>query len=589
MLPAAAVLPRPRQQAPAVRSYYPAVLLLATLVGFALRLVLLNRFPFREDEALYSYWALYGSRVDPRFLTVWPDKPPLFIWSLGLWFQVLEAAPPSARLLNILFSTLTIPVLASTARRWWGDWAGIAAAVLAALNPYAVSFAPTAYVDPLLLLAGALALALAAHQRTFWAGLWLGVAIMTKQQGLLFVPLVLALLSFNFHSQDPSERIAFAFSQQATSKSRSRLSVFRAYLPHFAGVALIVLPVLYWDSQRWAVAPSPWDLGARNIGTLALVSFEHWPARLQGWGELAGYLLASNGLWLLLGLMLALQAARRIWMRAWPARPVRPAVVLGAWGLAFLLLHIAINIQIWDRYLLPLVLPLVLIGGWSAGELLAQVQRMAAGASIVSQAGPTPVVAGSKRARWPAALHTMFVLPPHFTLIAIGLIVFLSLARPAVQAATGRLPIGGDHGAYAGFDTAVSWLEQEASRSEGAASVVLYHRTLGWHFRFYLFSAVERGAVDLRWYPSAVYLADNATKAPHKRRFLLVPDWAAERDLTLHLATRRLMVQERLRAGHFTLYELVEQAGASGPWRLCRRQGLFPVMAISGNANMVCQ
>ena len=69
---------------------------------------------------------------------------------------------------------------------WWGRTAGVVAALLAALNPFAISFAPTVYTDALLVLAGSLALALAARGRAFWAGCWLGVAIMTKQQGLLF-------------------------------------------------------------------------------------------------------------------------------------------------------------------------------------------------------------------------------------------------------------------------------------------------------------------------------------------------------------------------------------------------------------------
>ena len=40
-----------------------------------------------------------------------------------------------------------------------------------------------------------------------------------------------------------------------------------------------------------------------------------------------------------------------------------------AWTGGFLLLHIATNVQVWDRYLLPLVMPMALLGGWAAAEM----------------------------------------------------------------------------------------------------------------------------------------------------------------------------------------------------------------------------
>jgi 4-amino-4-deoxy-L-arabinose transferase-like glycosyltransferase len=162
------------------------------LAGFALRLPLLDRFPFHQDEAIYGYWARYARHVDPLFLRVWPDKPPLYLWLLGGTFDLLGATPTAARLLNIALSTLTIAVVAALAQTWWGARAGILAALFLALNPFAISFAPTAFTDPLLVLAGMTALLAIVRRRPFWAGIWLGVAIMTKQQGVLFVPLVAA-------------------------------------------------------------------------------------------------------------------------------------------------------------------------------------------------------------------------------------------------------------------------------------------------------------------------------------------------------------------------------------------------------------
>ena len=86
------------------------------------------------------------------------------------------------------------------------------------------------------------------------------------------------------------------------------------------------------------------------------------------------------------------------------------------------------------------------------------------------------------------------------------------MAAPAVQAAQGQLPIGGDHGDYAGLDQALPYVAQAA-----AGNGVLYHRELGWQARFYLFDAVQRGAIELRYFPSAVYLADKPPSAPARQ------------------------------------------------------------------------
>ena len=264
------------------------ILLAITLGGFALRLPLLMRFPLREDEAIYGYWALHAWYVDPLFMHVWPDKPPIFLWllsaALQLWGHGPETAGAAARWVNILAGTLTIPVLAACARRWWGAGAALAAALVAALSPFAISFAPTAFTDPVLVLAGSLALTLAARRRWFWSGFWLGVAIMTKQQGLLFVPLVAA---------------CGLCAQPKVGGS----------LRWLAGSAVVVLPILYWDSLRWAVAPSPWDLGAANVGGVALLAPSAWFGRAESWLGLVWYLLASPWAWGAYAVLLLVGAA----------------------------------------------------------------------------------------------------------------------------------------------------------------------------------------------------------------------------------------------------------------------------------------
>lgn len=135
------------------------------------------------------------------------------------------------------------------------------------------------------------------------------------------------------------------------------------------------------------------------------------------------------------------------------------------------------------------------------------------------------------------------------------------LTGPASLAAQGGLPIGGDHGAYAGLDEALAALD--------SPHALLFHRELGWHARFALFDSVRNGDVELRYFPTAVYLADSATKSPHKQRFVIVPDWAPLPDLQLQLAVRGLQAQLYLRTGHFTVYRIEELPTPDASWRVC--------------------
>ena len=493
------------------------------LTGFALRLVLLDRFSFHQDEAIYSFWALHGRHVDPLFLTVWPDKPPLYLWLLGFTLDLFGATPAAARLLNIACSTLTIVVVAALARTWWGARAGVLAALLMALNPFAISFAPTAFTDPLLVLAGMLALYAAVRRQLFWAGVWLGVAFMTKQQGLLFAPLVLL------------------FGLSAT-RALARPVTWRTLqdaVACVAGVAVIVAPVMFWDSLRWAVAPSPWDLGGRNAVGFSLAAPALWLPRLEQWGQLGAYLV-GGGLGgaggLALAVMFALVLPPGIAARVMPLRMCTPALLLTLWGAAYLALHVVTEVQVWDRYLLPLAPVAVLLLAFAAETALA--------------------IGAAGQSRWRFGL-----------LVSLAALLLLMLPGPALQAAHGLLPIGGDHGAYSGFERVAAWLD---AQTDADAAPVIYHRNLGWHLRFALFAPVQNGRAELRWFPSSAYLADNAAKTPHRPRFLVVADWSPARDLILHLMQRRLTADVRLRTGQFTLYEIGNMPSAPVTWRVCR-------------------
>ena len=515
--------------------------MLATLAGFALRLVLLHAYPLREDEAIYSMWAR-AAWHDPWYLHAWPDKPPLFLWLQAAALRLWGASDAGARLLSIFASTATIPLMAAAARRVWpaaaaraagaagaagAAEAAVATAWLLALNPFAISFAPTAYTDPLLVLWGMLALALGLRGRWLGAGAALGAAIMTKQQGLLYLPLIVAL-------------------PLACAVAGTRL---RAWAQLTLGAALILLPLLAWDAMRWATAPSPWDLGVRNYGVLRLAPPDSWLERARGWGDLLRYMGGNWAGWLALA-ALALGGARAALRRTAPhpgtqsaSQPVNQSTsqpinqstgvpwLLGAWALGFLLLHTLTTVQVWDRYLLPLA-PLFAL--WVGG--LAATGSKAWGAESGERG------AGDHR-------------PDGARLIAgLGaLLVLALLGWPAVTAARGGYPIGADHGAYSGLNEALAWVA-----AQGPQKQLLYHNALGWNAQYTLYDAIQAGDVELRWFASSTALADNAAKSAWLARTLVVPDWAPVHYLADALAQRGLRLVKQVRAGQMTIYSIVE-------------------------------
>lgn len=535
-------------------------------VGFALALRLLDRFALREDEAIYSYWALHLWHIDPYFLTVWPDKPPLFLWLLAGALHLWGASQASGRLLNIMVTLLTALVVGATARRLWGQQGGLVATALYLFNPFALSFAPTVYTDPLLVLTGQLAFFCALTGRGLAAGLWLAAALMTKQQGVFYAPLVALALWWQ-------------------PEARKTTVVLTFWWRFLLGILLVVAPIVYWDSTRWAVAPSPWDLSVRNYGGLALATADQWLPRAYEWTKLLWYLTASWPVWLILtgAILVASLFCRRskhqlhrnkdftlsparpktkvftteqaAWSPSsgkvaaddrsdvidlrgkWPCRPSGALIGwLALWCGGFLVLHIITTVQLWDRYLLPLAPPLCLLATWAF-----------------------------------VAAYRCSVKQAHWRLM-VGMVGLLGLLPPALTATAGGLPIGGDHGAYNGLTTVIARLQQAAP-----ADVILYHQRLGWHYQFYLFAEVSRGAYHLRWYPSAAYLAANAAQSPNQPRFLILPDWAPLPDLMLHLATRRLLLKQLARREQMTLYAIQNQPEASCIWCRCQAHSLWRI------------
>jgi len=395
---------------------------LLCLAAWGLRLgpLWVNR--FHADEALYATWAQrIATWHDPLLVGVMPDKPPLFFYLTAGMLAVLGHTEVAARLINLSASVIAVALTSVL----WPDGSGVAATVMA-LSPLAIAFAPTAFLDPLMVTLILAALVAVTRGRWGWGGLWLGLAAATKVQAFLLLPLVAALggvcgrRSWRVVRQTPCVKRPWSFA----------LGQF------FVGLVIPCALVLLWD--RWRGGAPFWVVQTAHYGGLGLIRAEELLPRLAGWASLLPYLFG----WPLLAAMPALIWHEHTRSGCW--RAAASELALLAFALAYLLLHWLLTFQVWDRYLLGLV-P---VGALWLGRL--------AGRSI------------QFRLKFEMGI----------------LVVVAGLLLPfALQASRSELPIGGDHGAHDGIDQVAEFLRP---LPQGA---VVYDHWTSWELRYYLFGA----------------------------------------------------------------------------------------------------
>jgi len=453
---------------------------------------------FHRDEAIYSSWGLDIASGRDLLLSGSPvDKPPLFFYVQALSFILLGPTETAARTPSLVASVASVGLIYALGLSLYGRNVGLLAAFLLAASPFAILFAPTAFTDPLMItwvLAGCLVVV---KGHWMWAGIFLGLAAITKQQGAFFVPLALGMgLASNLKSQ-------FAI----------RNSQFASFVAAFVSVLGLALA---WDIAR-----------ARQPGFLvqSLISYRDLsPSLAMAWEHLLGYaslLQYGTGspvlnLTLLLGLPLLLVADGLVWRSASKTTPssegtvqiqnqARFDLILVVFVALFLIGHSLVTFEVWDRYLLGLI-PLLAL-------LLARALTL-----------PCRLFRG-----WPLSSF----LGPLFVAIMLTFTF-----RPMRDAAASRFPIGGDHGAYQGIEQVANYFQAVP------ADTTLYHRWLGWHWRFYLWGS----PFDFPAWTSPVDLATQAAARPGARRYIVFPSWHSATEARLALADAGLGMHEVGRA-----------------------------------------
>jgi 4-amino-4-deoxy-L-arabinose transferase-like glycosyltransferase len=504
------------------------------LLGLSLRVLPLARDPLHQDEALYGFWGrLISSGRDPWLAGVPVDKPPLVPYLIAAAQALLGVDPFTLRLPALAASLLTIPLTYVLARRLYGDAmvARVAAAVMA-LTPYPVLFGAAAFTDALLVMWALAAGWAALGGRWGWAGLLLGLAFASKQQAILVAPLVVGLGWLHGSGRRARRKVGRGYGRGYPAPMAAALVRFGASL------AAVVGAVFAWDALRVAQGAGAgfWSQGVESYGGLRLIWSSELGPRLTGWARLAALLFA----WPWLGGLVLGSLGALLWWDVGRWRRTRAAAVdlfLFAFLTGYLFLHGLLAFPVWDRYLLPIV-PVI-------GLLLGR--------------GGVGVLAGVRAASvWLRGTIRRAGLTPGRLVFTLCALLVLSLFATGVAAAAGRIPVGGDHGAYDGLEQVVEFLRALP------VGTVLYDRWLSWHYDYYLFDATvyRAGFASPAW-----LAADAAAFYDGEPRYLVMPSWESSARLGRALTAVGMALRPVLRTYRrdgslsFVVYEIGDRGG----------------------------
>lgn len=333
------------------------------LLGAGFRIAALGRDArFHPDEAYFATFARSAAVQGDWLLQGELDKPPLALYASALSMALFGVQPLAngvldlavhtgefaARLPSVLAGVLWVALMMALAQRLYQRtvfalWVGL----LAALSPMAILFGASAFTDGWMLLWMTAALWAAAGARWLPGGLFIGLAFATKAQGLFYLPLALgiggALHGWSWR-------------------------MFAALLLPAAGMAGLVA---LWDGLRWP-SPSLFELAAGHNAPTRLISAAEAGPRAQAWlNSVRGLFGPASAL---LALLIGAFGLRGLFRRP-RTRTMNIDLALLAFTLAYALLHWALAFDSYDRYWLPLLPPLALLGARAAVWAYAAVAR----------------------------------------------------------------------------------------------------------------------------------------------------------------------------------------------------------------------
>ena len=298
------------------------------------------------------------------------------------------------------------------------------------------------------------------------------------------------------------------------------------------GAILGLAPGIWWDIAR-TQRPGFLAQSLISYGGVSLAPWNELGERAREWLDVLGMLTgapALNGVLIAAILtLLALDIGRlKRGKGVAERRRARFDVLLSGFSFVFLVAHWIVQFNIWDRYILGLVPLLALL----AGRALMLPAHLSArtGAENAQPAGWI----------WPLNIAIAIALPSIF------------MAGPALTAARGVYPAGGDHGVYQGIDQAADYL-----RDHVPAPGVIHHRWLGWHYLYYMYGDPHA----FRWHSSAKELLEHVNEWPDVPHWITFPEWQEWDDVDAVLKREGLQLEEM---------HTIKRPDGSISFRICR-------------------
>jgi hypothetical protein len=476
---------------------------------------------------------------------------------------------------------LGIALVARLGQRLYDRRTGLWAALFLALSPFDILFARTAFTDPMLVLWMLVALLGAANERSFWAGLALGLAFATKQHAVTLVPLVVLVA---WAARSGKRHVARAFSARpfiVRSNPRKRVALNEKWIrPVILGLLGFAIPfalVTWWDSARWMVRPGYWRQSSLSYGGLPWAAPAEWGARLVEWGGWARYLVGSPALY---ALLLVGSGALVVRFRRRPRRaPGKDALVVGSTGHsggalqarptkecpkrqvspsedacsshcrpechsglmvrfrhrtepssrkpASRVADACSSARLYDTLLLGYALGYVTLHTilrfsiWDRYLLpLAPLAALLLARVVVEGLGYLERMDLPQRLR---QVGRAFSAPSRWLARRLrGLrLTFAAVVCLAACYSACRAALNGYP--VGGEHWAYQGLDQVIAylRENAAPDAVLYHHWLRWHYTYYLYGT----DFELRWWQSAAHLRQEASRTPGREQYIVLPDW----------------------------------------------------------------
>ena len=363
--------------------YRTAVALLVILAIFTgLFLSIASRHALNSDEGIYGAAALRFADGDLLLQKADTDKPPLNYTLQGLSLALFGRSDISLKLPNLIALLFLIVLAYLMGRDYFGKPEGLLAAVLVATSPFVGLCGIGAMTDPpaaVFLLASLWA---ALRERSVACGFFFGMALLTRQMALLFLPITLIALVWD------------------RSFGTSRWSAFRKSItPFLKGAAGPVAWLVIWSAFfererfRWLwqeLFSGKVTLGSQKADLIGRLGF--WLGEIIHFPAFKGILLIAaacavlvlflrrgvrhksgsedlaRGIPLLMAVVLvyyplvhALMAVPLYRRMMFPA--LVPGMLLVSWAIGAAGRMMAERLGCWSRYLVWVILPVILIGG----------------------------------------------------------------------------------------------------------------------------------------------------------------------------------------------------------------------------------